>query len=144
MNRLTAIVHRGEQEEVGFCATCFEVPGANGQGERKGECHNNLANAVKLLLENFVSLSRMYWVHEPDRHIRTGSRLESRRYSRLEICATRERFMESLLSVRTCIGTMNRIEDENEEEDEKRFTEGEREEAFRLDPQAEAIELRLA
>jgi predicted RNase H-like HicB family nuclease len=52
MKRLTAIVHRGEPDEGGFWATCLEVPGANGQGETKEECLSNLAEAVKLLLEN--------------------------------------------------------------------------------------------
>jgi hypothetical protein len=33
------------------------------------------------------------------------------------------KIMESLLSLRACIGTMNRIEDENDEEDEQRFME---------------------
>lgn len=51
MNQLTAIIHRGEPQEGGFWATCLEVPGANGQGETKEECLNNLAEAVKLLLE---------------------------------------------------------------------------------------------
>jgi predicted RNase H-like HicB family nuclease len=51
MNQLTAIIHRGEREEGGFWATCLEVPGANGQGETKEECLNNLAEEVKLLLE---------------------------------------------------------------------------------------------
>lgn len=51
MNKLTAIVHRGEPDEGGFWATCLEVPGANGQGETKEACLENLKEAVLLLLE---------------------------------------------------------------------------------------------
>ena len=51
MRRLTAIIHRGEPEEGGFWATCLEVPGANGQGETRDECLQNLAEAVRLLLD---------------------------------------------------------------------------------------------
>jgi predicted RNase H-like HicB family nuclease len=51
MKRLTAIVHRGEPAEGGFWATCLEVPGANGQGETKEECLQNLKEAIQLLLE---------------------------------------------------------------------------------------------
>jgi len=32
-------------------ATCLEVPGANGQGETKEECLQNLKEAIQLLLE---------------------------------------------------------------------------------------------
>jgi predicted RNase H-like HicB family nuclease len=51
MRRLTAIVHHGEPDEGGFWATCLEVPGANGQGETREECLNNLKEAIQLLLE---------------------------------------------------------------------------------------------
>jgi predicted RNase H-like HicB family nuclease len=51
MRTLTAILHRGEPDEGGFWATCLEVPGANGQGETKEECLENLSGAVKLVLE---------------------------------------------------------------------------------------------
>jgi predicted RNase H-like HicB family nuclease len=51
MKKLTAIVHRGEPDEGGFWATCLEVPGANGQGETKEECLEDLKNAIRLLLE---------------------------------------------------------------------------------------------
>lgn len=51
MRKLTAILHRGEPDEGGFWATCLEVPGANGQGENKTECLENLASAVRLILE---------------------------------------------------------------------------------------------
>ncbi len=51
MKKLTAIVHRGEPAEGGFWATCLEVPGANGQGETKKKCLQNLKEAIQLLLE---------------------------------------------------------------------------------------------
>jgi predicted RNase H-like HicB family nuclease len=51
MKHFTAIVHRGEPDEGGFWATCLEVPGANGQGETKAECLDNLKEAIQLLLE---------------------------------------------------------------------------------------------
>ena len=51
MKKLTAIVHRGEPAEGGFWATCLEVPGANGQGETKEKCLQNLKEAIQLLLE---------------------------------------------------------------------------------------------
>ena len=51
MNRFTAIIHRGEPKEGGFWATCLEVPGANGQGETREECLQNLAEAVRLMSE---------------------------------------------------------------------------------------------
>lgn len=51
MKKFTAIVHRGEPDEGGFWATCLEVAGANGQGETKEECLQNLKEAIHLLLE---------------------------------------------------------------------------------------------
>lgn len=51
MKKFTAIVHRGEPEEGGYWATCLEVPGANGQGETKEACLQNLKDAIQLLLE---------------------------------------------------------------------------------------------
>ena len=51
MKKFTAIVHRGEPEEGGYWATCLEVPGANGQGETKEACLQNLKEAIQLLLE---------------------------------------------------------------------------------------------
>ncbi|NBP26012.1 MAG: type II toxin-antitoxin system HicB family antitoxin [Proteobacteria bacterium] len=51
MRKLTAILHQGEPDEVGYWATCLEVPGANGQGETKEECLTDLREAVHLLLE---------------------------------------------------------------------------------------------
>ena len=51
MKQFTAIVHRGEPAEGGFWATCLEVPGANGQGQTKDECLDNLKEAIQLLLD---------------------------------------------------------------------------------------------
>ncbi len=51
MKKFTAIVHHGEPDEGGYWATCLEVPGANGQGETKTECLENLKEAVQLLLD---------------------------------------------------------------------------------------------
>ncbi len=51
MRNLTAILHHGEPDEGGLWATCLEVPGANGQGETREECLENLAEAVKLIFE---------------------------------------------------------------------------------------------
>jgi predicted RNase H-like HicB family nuclease len=51
MRSFTAIIHRGDLNEGGFWATCLEIPGANGQGETKDECLQNLSDAIKLLLE---------------------------------------------------------------------------------------------
>src|SRR2546428_7215981 len=52
MKQFTAIIHRGEPDEKGFWATCLEVPGANGQGETKEECLQNLREAIQLMLES--------------------------------------------------------------------------------------------
>jgi predicted RNase H-like HicB family nuclease len=51
MRQLTAIVHRGDKDEGGFWATCLEVPGANGQGETETECLEDLAQAVRLMID---------------------------------------------------------------------------------------------
>ncbi|MCI0747817.1 MAG: type II toxin-antitoxin system HicB family antitoxin [Verrucomicrobia subdivision 3 bacterium] len=51
MKKFTAILHRGEPDEGGYWATCLEVPGANGQGETRRECLDNLAMAIRDLLE---------------------------------------------------------------------------------------------
>ncbi len=51
MKRFTALVHEGEADEGGYWATCLEIPGANGQGETRDECLEDLAQAVKLILE---------------------------------------------------------------------------------------------
>lgn len=51
MKQFTTIVHRGEPDEGGFWATCLEVPGANGQGQTRMECLNDLKAAIQLLLD---------------------------------------------------------------------------------------------
>jgi predicted RNase H-like HicB family nuclease len=51
MKNFTAVIHKGEPTEGGFWATCLEVPGANGQGETREACLEDLAAAIKLLLE---------------------------------------------------------------------------------------------
>ena len=51
MKNYTAILHCGEPDEGGFWATCLEVPGANGQGQTRQECLDDLGAAVKLVLE---------------------------------------------------------------------------------------------
>ena len=52
MKRFTAVIHRGDPDEGGFWATCLEAPGANGQGETKEACLENLREAIKLMLES--------------------------------------------------------------------------------------------
>ena len=51
MRTFTAILHRGEPDEGGYWATCLEIPGANGQGETRDECLENLKAAVRDLLD---------------------------------------------------------------------------------------------
>ena len=51
MKTFTAMLHAGEPEEGGYWATCLEVPGANGQGETREECLQNLAEGVRLILD---------------------------------------------------------------------------------------------
>ncbi len=51
MKQFTAVLHRGEPDDGGFWATCLEVPGANGQGATTEECLQDLAAAVKLILD---------------------------------------------------------------------------------------------
>ena len=48
-NEFTAII---EQDEEWFIAYCPEIPGANGQGRTTEECRENLAEAIKLILED--------------------------------------------------------------------------------------------
>lgn len=50
MKHFTAVIHRGEPGEGGYWATCLEVPGANGQGESREDCLQDLAAAIRLLL----------------------------------------------------------------------------------------------
>ena len=52
LKHFTAIIHRGEPGEGGYWATCLEVPGANGQGESREDCLQDLAAAIRLLLES--------------------------------------------------------------------------------------------
>ena len=47
-NEFTAII---EKDGDWFFSYCAEVPGANGQGKTKEECIKNLAEAIKLILE---------------------------------------------------------------------------------------------
>ena len=47
----TAIMHQGDPDEGGYWATCLEVQGANAQGETKEECLEELASAIKFMLE---------------------------------------------------------------------------------------------
>lgn len=51
MKNLTALIHKGEPSEGGFWATCLEVPGANGQGETREECLEDLRQAITLILQ---------------------------------------------------------------------------------------------
>jgi predicted RNase H-like HicB family nuclease len=51
MRNFTAILHPGDPDEGGFWATCVEVRGANAQGDTKDECLEELAEAVKFMLQ---------------------------------------------------------------------------------------------
>ncbi len=42
------IFEKGDKYVIGYCP---EVPGANGQGESKEECRQNLLEAIDLILE---------------------------------------------------------------------------------------------
>jgi predicted RNase H-like HicB family nuclease len=48
-NEFTAII---EKDEDWFIAYCPEIPGANGQGRTTEECRRNLAEAIRLILED--------------------------------------------------------------------------------------------
>lgn len=48
-NEFTAII---EQDGDWFIGYCLEIPGANGQGRTREECRENLAEAIKLILED--------------------------------------------------------------------------------------------
>jgi predicted RNase H-like HicB family nuclease len=50
-HEFTAVLERGAEWWVGFCP---EVPGANGQGLTREDCLQNLAEAVKLILEDYL------------------------------------------------------------------------------------------
>jgi predicted RNase H-like HicB family nuclease len=48
-NQFTAIVERDGPWYIAYCA---EVPGANGQGETRKACLDNLREAITLILEH--------------------------------------------------------------------------------------------
>lgn len=48
-HEFTAVI---EKDGEWFIAYCPEIPGANGQGQTKGECKKSLAEAVALILED--------------------------------------------------------------------------------------------
>ncbi len=48
-NQFTAIVERDGPWYIAYCA---EVPGANGQGESRKACLDNLREAIALMLEH--------------------------------------------------------------------------------------------
>jgi predicted RNase H-like HicB family nuclease len=48
-NEFTAVF---EQDGPWYVAFCAELPGANGQGETREECLNNLREAIALILEH--------------------------------------------------------------------------------------------
>jgi len=47
-NEFTAVV---EKDGDWYIAYCPEIPGANGQGRTKDECRANLAEAIRLILD---------------------------------------------------------------------------------------------
>ena len=48
-NEFTAVIERDGEWYIGYCP---EIPGANGQGQSKEECLQNLSAAIKLILED--------------------------------------------------------------------------------------------
>ena len=48
-NPFTAIYERDGEWWIGYCP---EIPGANGQGRTIEECRENLAEAIKLIIED--------------------------------------------------------------------------------------------
>lgn len=46
-NEFTSVI---EQDGEWFIGYCPEIPGANGQGRTREECHENLAEAIALIL----------------------------------------------------------------------------------------------
>ena len=48
-NEFTAIIERDGKWYVAYCP---EIPGANGQGRTKEEARQNLADAIRLILED--------------------------------------------------------------------------------------------
>ena len=51
MREFTAVLHAAGAGETGYWATCLEVTGANGQGETRRECLDDLVQAIQTLLE---------------------------------------------------------------------------------------------
>ena len=51
MRNFTAVLHKAAPDETGYWATCIEVPGANGQGETRVECLDDLAAAIRVMLD---------------------------------------------------------------------------------------------
>lgn len=48
-NEFTAIIEADGEWFIGYCP---EIPGANGQGRTVDDCRANLAEAIKLILED--------------------------------------------------------------------------------------------
>ena len=48
-NEFTAIFERDGEWHIAYCP---EIPGANGQGQTKGEARQSLAQAITLILED--------------------------------------------------------------------------------------------
>ena len=48
-NEFTAIIERDGEWHI---TSCPEIPGANGQGKIKDEAQENLAEAIRLILED--------------------------------------------------------------------------------------------
>jgi len=48
-NEFSAIFERDGEWYIGYCP---EIPGANGQGKTLEACHQNLAEAIALILED--------------------------------------------------------------------------------------------
>ncbi|MFQ5843560.1 MAG: type II toxin-antitoxin system HicB family antitoxin [Planctomycetota bacterium] len=48
-NEFTAVV---ERDGAWYVAYCPEIPGANGQGQTKAECLDNLKAAIELILQD--------------------------------------------------------------------------------------------
>lgn len=48
-NEFGAII---EQDEDWYIAYCPEIPGTNGQGRTTEECRENLAEAIRLIIED--------------------------------------------------------------------------------------------
>lgn len=49
VNEFTGVFEKDGQWYIGYCP---EVPGANGQGRTLEECRQNLADAIKLILQD--------------------------------------------------------------------------------------------